>query len=181
MTAADKYVALTTAMKWPEIRQLWGQIQSGNTPDWPPGKALEYMLVRAFQLDGAVVRWPYSVSMGEAAIEQIDGVIHINARSFLLECKDTGIPASIAPVFKLRAQLLRRPASTMGMVVSRSGFTIPALLVAQLTSPPSVLLWSGEEVDHVLKSEAPVAALEAKYRACVEFALIDYDVRVEDL
>jgi hypothetical protein len=36
-------------------------IEAGNTSGWAPGKAFEYLVLRAFQLEGAEVRWPYSV------------------------------------------------------------------------------------------------------------------------
>ncbi len=34
---------------------LWRQIQDKNTPGWGPGKALEYLVLRAFQIEGATV------------------------------------------------------------------------------------------------------------------------------
>lgn len=48
-----------------DLLQLWEEIKNGATPGWEAGKALEYLVLRAFQLEGADVIWPYSVSTGE--------------------------------------------------------------------------------------------------------------------
>lgn len=34
------------------LLQFWQSIQDRNTPDWSPGKAFEYFILRAFQLEG---------------------------------------------------------------------------------------------------------------------------------
>ena len=41
------------------LLDLWKAIEGRNTsPVWAAGKALEYLVLRAFQLEGATVRWP---------------------------------------------------------------------------------------------------------------------------
>ena len=69
---------------WDELETLWQEIQNKNTPDWATGKALEYFILRAFELEKAVVRYPYSVS----TVEQIDGVIYTENIACIIECKD---------------------------------------------------------------------------------------------
>ena len=88
------------------------------------------MVPRAFQLDGARIRWPYRISLHEEIVEQIDGVVEAAGLHCLLESKDWSKPISIDPIAILRNQLLRRPATTIGMVFSRSGYTEAALLLA---------------------------------------------------
>jgi hypothetical protein len=36
-----------------QLLNLWAQIQAGETPDWAPGKAFKYLVMRAFELEGA--------------------------------------------------------------------------------------------------------------------------------
>lgn len=59
-------------------------IEAGNTPGWEPGKALEYFVLRAFQLEEAQVTFPYC-----------DGL------ACLTECKDTAYRANIEPIAKM--------------------------------------------------------------------------------
>jgi len=57
--------------------------------DGQKGKAFEYLILRAFELDGAEVKWPYPVSLygqGEV-IEEIDGSVRINALYCLIETR----------------------------------------------------------------------------------------------
>ncbi len=100
---------------------LWQAIETGDTPEWGSGKAFEYLVLRAFQLEGAEIHWPYRVTIAGDEVEQIDGVVYTDGLACLIECKDQREPVNIAPVAKLRNQLLRRPGSTIGAVFSRSG------------------------------------------------------------
>jgi hypothetical protein len=44
------------------VYRTWQVVRRrGNLVGWPPGKALEYLILRAFQLEGADVTWPYEV------------------------------------------------------------------------------------------------------------------------
>ena len=61
MTTAAEYEQRITCYSWDELSTLWNQIQSADTPDWDTGKAMEYLILRAFQLEGAEVIYPYSV------------------------------------------------------------------------------------------------------------------------
>ena len=119
---------------WAGLRDLWTRIQNRDTPDWDPGKAFEYLVLRIFQLDGAVVRWPYRVTLLGEHVEQIDGVVVAAGLHAMVESKDQNDPVAIEPVAKLRNQLMRRPVATIGMVISRSGYTDPALILASYLS-----------------------------------------------
>ena len=86
----------------------------------------------------------------------------------LLESKDWSKPISIEPIAILRNQLLRRPAATIGMVFSRSGYTEAALLLAGYLGGQTILLWHPGEITMALTNEKIVPLLTAKHRACVE-------------
>lgn len=45
------------------LLQLWEGIKTGSTPGWDAGKAFEYLIVRAFEIEGAEVRYPYLVQV----------------------------------------------------------------------------------------------------------------------
>ena len=178
MPTRDDLEAHAKEMGWPELRSLWNRIKGRDTPDWPPGKAFEYLVLRAFNLDGADVRWPYPVSLhgnGEV-IEEIDGSVRVGGLYGLIESKDESGNIAIAPIAKLRNQLLRRPAGTIGMVFSSSEYTEAALLLAQFSLPQAIQLWTGREVEFALTSERICNLCERKYRACVDEGMVDFDI-----
>jgi hypothetical protein len=115
-------------------------------------------------------------------VEQVDGVVYCSGLSCLVESKDLAdkVNVDIAPIAKLRNQLLRRPASTIGLVFSRTGFTDPARHLSYFSLPQTILLWSGDEVKYALEQESICSLLVLKYRGCIEDGLPDYDVREED-
>lgn len=191
MTKEEEYRAKISQCNWNDLTNLWEAIQVDDTPGWAAGKAFEYLVLRAFQLEGAHVRWPYRVTIGELTktetgetVEQIDGFIHTNdGLACLIECKDKGrdkngkvIRVNIEPIAKLRNQLLRRPSAVIGIVFSRSGFTDSASLLARFTAPQVILLWAGDEVEIALENKWFCKGLMAKYRTCVAMGLPDYHI-----
>ena len=168
MTRATDYVARIRLLDWDGLRDLWDRSARGPAPGWPPGKAFEYLILRAFELDGATVRWPFEVTLGDSVVEQIDGVVYASHLSCLVEAKDTATAVDINALAKVRTQLARRPGGPIGVVFSRSGFTSPAVALAGYLAPQTVLLWSGAEVTECLRNESFAAVLLAKHRQCVE-------------
>ncbi len=45
-----EYEKKITVYNWDNLLDLWKGIESGNTPGWESGKALEYLILRVFQL-----------------------------------------------------------------------------------------------------------------------------------
>jgi hypothetical protein len=160
-----------------ELFALWQAIAAKNTPGWPPGRALEYLVLRAFALEGAEVRWPFSVQDAGEELEQIDDVIYLAGFACLIECKDIKAKVNIDPIAKVRNQLLRRPGQTIGLLFSTSGFTEAAQVLARFTAPQTILLWTGSEIDYCLQNQYFSQGLMLKYRWCVERAIPFYDVR----
>jgi hypothetical protein len=181
MATAAECEANIQRCNWDDLRNLWERIEARQTgPDWEEGKAFEYWVLRVFQLDGVEVRWPYSVTLGGKVVEQIDGAVHVNGLSFLVESKDYETePVDIEPIAKLRNQIGRRPPGTLGVIFSRTGFTAPARLLLQYTSPQSILLWPGTELKYALDQRRIGGLLVLKHRRCVERAIPDFDVRFE--
>jgi hypothetical protein len=155
-------------LKWAGLRKHWAAIQSGNTPGWDPGEAFEYLVLRAFELDKAEVRYPYRVKLFDEQVEEIDGAVHVSGLSCLVESKDLGRDVAIGPIAKLRNQLLRRPNGTVGVMFSSREFTSAAVLLAHFVLPQAILLWTGEELGLSLEEERICPFLSLKLRACIE-------------
>ncbi len=58
-------------------------------------------MIRSFELEGAEVAYPFVVQMGGTIVEQIDGAVHTNGLSCLIECKDQVGNVNIDPIAKL--------------------------------------------------------------------------------
>jgi hypothetical protein len=168
MPSHSENIARIRELDWSGLRLLWSSIKAGRATGWSPGRAFELLVLRAFELDGAEVRWPYLVYHAGELIEQLDGAVYAAGLSCLVETKDTAALVEVTALAKLRNQLARRPASAVGLFFSRSGFTDAALALASYFAPQTVLLWNGQDVDYVLESESSTAALMAKYRQAVE-------------
>ena len=190
MTSFADYQARIETYGQAQLLQLWQAIKARHTPDWPPGKALEYLILRAFHLEGADVTYPYEVRVKDVlapyeledkndAIEQIDGAIYCDGLACLVETKDHSQPIKVDPIAKMRNQLQRRHASTIGVVFSRSGFTSPVSIFTQSLGPHMVLLWNGKEIDYALERQCMRDSLVKKYRACIEKGTADFQIKSE--
>ncbi len=148
-----------------QLQKFWNKKQ----PRWDVGKVFEYSLIRAFELDGATVSYPYCVSNSAGVIEQIDGAIHLDNLSVLVESKNYGGKAlDIEPLAKLQVRLLRRPATVIGCIFSTSGYTWPAQLLVDTLEPKTILLWDKEDIEDCFKDGCFVNVLLEKYRFAVE-------------
>jgi hypothetical protein len=170
-TYAKKIKALTTPT---QLQQLWSGIQSGNTPGWPKGKAFEYLVIRAFDVERVPVRYPYEVPGNNGTLEQIDGAVHLDFISFLIESKDfSKKKTNIEPVAKLDLRLQRRPSGTLGVLFSRNGLTDLAL---EIGIPRNLLLWQGNEIDVAIRNPRMRDGLVIKYRHSIEDGVRDYNL-----
>jgi hypothetical protein len=181
MATDAEYTARIQTLSWPGLQELWQQIQERQTPGWEPGKAFEYLLLRAFELEGAEVVFPYSVSFNGEVIEQIDGVIHSGHLDCLMEAKDWAENVNVEPIAKMKSQLQRRPSSTIGIVFSLRGFTEAALTLTRFVTPQTVLLWSGPEVEAALEQQKFQVYLLRKYRRFVHTGDPTLDARSGEL
>jgi Restriction endonuclease len=181
MPTAVDYQQRIAAYDYPQLLALWEGIQAGETPGWSSGKAFEYLVVRAFELEAAAVTYPFSVQLGGTVVEQIDGAIYSDGLACLIECKDQDGNIAIDPVAKLRNQMLRRPAGVIGLVFSTAGFTDATKILARYSGNQAILLWNGLDVQYALSHQQMRVGLMKKYRYCVERALPDYSLQIGDL
>ena len=111
--ADDEYKEKIQGLGWVELREPFAQIEARDTPGWEPGRSFEYLVLRLFELDGAIVRWPYEVHLHGHVVEQIDGAVKAAGLYGSLECKDQKEPLAIAPWRRCATSFSgdRRPAS----------------------------------------------------------------------
>lgn len=181
MVTPPKYEQWIRVLDWHGIQQMWRSLQSGRIPGWEPGKVFEYVILRAFELDGAAVRWPYTVSAHGQIVEQIDGAVHAGNLWCLVEAKNTARAVSFDAVAKLRQHLSRRPPGVLGLLFSRSGFTDPAITLARFQAPQNILLWSGNDLTIALDKRTMVRALDVKYRYAVEEGTPKYELDTDGM
>lgn len=162
-----------------QLRQMLAALAAGRRlSGWASGRALEYLVLPQFQLEGAEVRWPFPVEMENELAEQIDGAVYYAGLACLLEAKDYRKPINIEPIAKLRNQLSRRPAGTLGIVFARSGYTVPAKILTRRANPLSILLWEFEELEFALEKQVICRGLVTKYRYAVEQGIPDFNITV---
>lgn len=169
---SDIYEERIRRCDWIQLRYLYSQVIRKETPDWEAGKLFEYLIIRAFELSGAEVKYPYSIKIEGQEVEQIDGVIYVNEGTFLTECKSSG-KLNIEPIAKLRNQISRRPLGTFGILISLDGFTSPSLILSQYLIPPQLLLWYKQDTDFALFRRDMCWVLREKYKALVEYGMTD--------
>jgi len=161
---------------------LWSNILLKNTPGWQPGIAFEYLILRAFELEGADVVYPYEVNLFGENVEQVDGAVFLNkiGLTSLFECKDySDKKVNVEPLAKLRNQLLRRPAGCTGSVFSTTGFTEPAITLAHFSQPQSIILWEKENISYCLENECFVEGLIKKFQFSSTHGYPNFDLTNE--
>ena len=157
-----------------DLLRLWARIKAHRpVSGWPDGKVFEYLVVRAFDIEGARVLWPFEVTYPQkfGTMEQIDGMVYLGERAFLLESKNVSEPVAIDEVARLRMRLESRPPGTMGVLFSAQDFTLPAEVFTQFATPLNVLLWARRDLDVALRGGMMVDGLRAKLAHATESGL----------
>jgi hypothetical protein len=168
-----EYVKRAEAMSWKALNALWEQIKADDTPDWESGKAFEHLVIRAFRLNKLEAEYPYHVPPGGKPLEQMDGLVHLQCYTFLIECKDKD-SVDVVTIAKLRNQLERRPGTTFGCVFTTGSFTDEALTITDFSVPHRILLWDELDIERSLKKKNFGAILLEKYRLLCKYGFTDH-------
>ena len=99
----EEYRDKITTYDFPQLLDLWEDLKKDNYDKefWNKGKLFEYLVLRAFELYGATVTYPFSVDTPSfdrdtsTILEQIDGAISLNGLYTLIECKDSLLSTKI--------------------------------------------------------------------------------------
>jgi len=160
-----------------DLRRMWEVLCSrDNLPGWPPGRALEYLVLRAFQLEGAEVTWPYEVRRNGVLLEQVDGAVYCDGLTCLIETKAHSEPIDFLAISRMKTRLLRRPRTVIGAVFGIGEFSRAAILLTENLPPPDVLLWRGRELAWALQRQAMREGLNRKMRHAIEEGFADFDL-----
>jgi len=178
MSKSEEYKNKIQLLDINNLQKLWEQIKKRKTPGWPAGKAFEYLIIRAFEIGGAEVSYPFEIFKDGKQIEQIDGVIYFQGISCIIECKDfEKDKTDFTPLAKMRSQLLRRPSSTIGSMFALNGFTESAIILASHIAPQTILLWEGTEIEYVLNANNICNSFIIKYKWYIERCIPDFNTK----
>ncbi len=164
-------------MKWDELVQTWKKREQKEIKDtWGQGKFFEYAIIRAFETEGAQVRYPYIVHShhigieGNRVLEQIDGAIHVDGLSVIVESKDYKKKnIDIEPLAKLQVRLRRRPSQVIGCLFCDSNMSWPAQALIETLMPHTILFWSKRDIEYCFEHHCFVEGLHLKYRGVIEY------------
>jgi len=172
-------------LDWYGIRELWEVVveprkrNASPDEDWrDPYTTFEYVILRAFELEGARVTYPFFVyPLGDRTVlHEIDGSVFTKTgKSVLCEFKSWADPIQFDPIAKLRSQLLQRPKKGIACFFSMSGFTTPAIRSTTLIATEGVLLWKKNEIEHALYNRCFLEFLEEKHEKLFTLLLPDYE------
>lgn len=164
-------------MEWDDLVAKWKRRKDKDIEDaWGQGKFFEYAIIRAFEIEGAQVRYPYIVHShhigieGNKVLEQIDGAIYVDGLSVIVESKDYKKKnIDIEPLAKLQVRLRRRPSQVIGCLFCDSDMTWPAQMLIESLMPHTILFWSKRDVEYCFTNHCFVEGLKLKYRAVIEY------------
>jgi hypothetical protein len=161
------------------VYKTWQVVRRrSNLVGWPPGKALEYLILRAFQLEGADVTWPYEVRRDGTLLEQVDGAVYFEGLACLIEARDWRVPLDFMSVAQMKMRLLRRPKMTLGAVFNNGTFTEAAHRMAELLPPPDVLLWERQAIAQALEQGTLREGMKRKLRYAIEQGFVEREAPV---
>lgn len=163
-------------LEWEDLLHIWQERRKPEQQEkWGKGKFFEYAIIRAFELEGAEVKYPFnvpfpqSVNDGKEVEEQIDGIIYEKGLTVLAESKDYDEKnIDIEPLAKLQVRLIRRPSPVIGCIFTATDFTLPAQVLIESLMPHTILLWNSEDIEYCLKNHCFREGLRMKYRSVIE-------------
>jgi restriction system protein len=134
------------------------------------GKALEGILNRLFEVSGILVREAFTLngSQREGIVEQIDGVVEIKGKLYLVEMKWWNEPLGPLEVSQHLVRIHSR-GQACGIIISESGYTGPAINTCKEALRDTVIvLCKLKEIVMLLEQEKNIKAFfEAKINAAI--------------
>jgi hypothetical protein len=157
------------------------------------GKLFEFIILRGFQIEVgyANISWPYTIHFDELfgtprevdatarTFEQIDGSVHCDGLTAIIECKASKDASDFGEFAKLQGHLARRPAAAIGMFFALGGVTDSVRLAARLNAKQPILVWDRREIEEGLAAGDLSARMMRKYRMAAEIGKPDWST-VED-
>ncbi len=117
------------------------------------GRQFEKQLTRLFHLSELQVSEPFRTEN-----EQIDGAVHFDAHTYLVEARWWNQPLEHKDVSDLFVKIETRPSGTRGIYISASGFTDGCIDECSRTKM-AVILVTLEDVLLSLEAETPIGEM----------------------
>ncbi len=137
------------------------------------GKASEAVFNRLFELGGIGIRQAFTLAgeRGEGIVEQIDGVVDIDGKVYLVEMKWWRQPVGRPEAAELLLRLDERP-EAHGIFISASKYTDPAVATCKraLLRGRVVVLCELEEIHLLIEQEADIKDF---LRKKIQAAIVD--------
>jgi hypothetical protein len=155
---------------WNEVIEPWVYPAKG-LHDLSAPVAFEYLIIRAFELEGAEVSYPFMAKpfSDSRILEEIDGAIYLPGISAIVESKCFDQKnVSAEQIGQLRNKLINRPSYGIGCFFARTAYQENALKQARMASPQCILLWTGEEIKQAFFAQRLVAVLQEKNKKFFE-------------
>lgn len=174
-----------------DLLELWKKRNTDAVKkEWPSGKLLEFVVLRAFELEDASVTYPFSV-WDDAVVdneakmiqrEQLDGAVYVDSLHTLIECKDyakTKDPINVDALAKLKFRLSTRPSNVFGMFFSTTDYTHPAELLLPFMRPETIILWCKDDIECCLKYECFVECMRKniEWQSRMENTIISFTLK----
>lgn len=164
----EEYEKEVSLLDWTGILKEWRAKQTGciNAIEWAPGKALEYLILRAFDLernrpsDVQDVKYPFHKNSDGKQEQQIDGYIRTSRCCFLEECKDKKSKAKESDLSQLYIRVSNRPDTVIGLFFSMGGYTPSAIKSNE--SQCHIILWDREDIEYCFDNMCFVDCLNYK-------------------
>lgn len=154
------------------IEEIKGDFYSLFSMDNPQkrGRLLEDVLNRLFKVMGIHVRDDFRrvAEQGRGVVEQIDGVVELRGKFYLVEMKWLNEPVDVGDVSHHLVRVFGR-SSTGGIFISYNGYTEPAIALCQENlSKADIVLCELEEFVHLLERRLNLEEfLDAKLQKAV--------------
>jgi hypothetical protein len=135
--------------KFPELEQRWQQLKELRNQQ-QRGKKFELWLKDLFQAIGLNAVGSFERRDPKA---ELDGAIHQDINTFLVEAKWEQKPINGDPVIKLGSRIASSTTNTNGLLISFSGFNENAIKEAELKRPISQFLVDRSHLEALLKQK----------------------------
>ena len=130
------------------------RLERGMTPQ-ERGRMFNELLADALRLGGLSPDPNRAGQLGE-----VDVAFVLGETPFVVEAKWVAQPVDFAPLAKLAARVRQRFEGTLGIFISMSGFTEPALINLEHSGErPRVLLFDGSHVEAIVTGRIPPAEM----------------------
>ncbi|WLQ40357.1 restriction endonuclease [Streptomyces laculatispora] len=154
---AERKKAAARRERFSDLRNRLAALFKEENP-YARGAGLEVLLNNLFKTDGVSIRDAFAIRDEEGVThEQIDGVIEIDGKQYIVEVKWWGKPVDIEPMSRQLVRIMSR-AEARGLFISASGFTKPAVAACRdFLTHRVVMLGELREVALLLEREEDIA------------------------